>query len=76
MFQKIDVRLIFSSNWFVFNTDCFLMLTIFLANYFQKEKEKKESRPFGEGFKWSQVFLKKYYPTVLVYLSRDFKSGI
>ena len=30
---------------------------------FKRKKEKKESRRISGGFKRSQVFLKKYYPT-------------
>ena len=33
---------------------------------FKRKKEKKESRRISGGFKRSQVFLKKYYPTVLM----------
>jgi hypothetical protein len=37
----------------------------FLLIIFQRKKEKKESRRESRGFKWSQVFLKKYYLTVV-----------
>jgi hypothetical protein len=32
--------------------------------FFKRKKEKKESRHKSGGFKRSQVFLKKYYPTI------------
>jgi hypothetical protein len=37
----------------------------FLLIIFQRKKEKKESRRESRGFKWSQVFLKKYYLTIV-----------
>jgi len=38
----------------------------FLLNIFKRKKEKKESDPCSGGFKRSQVFLKKYYPMVVL----------
>jgi hypothetical protein len=38
----------------------------FLLIIFQRKKEKKESRRERGGFKWSKVFLEKYYLTFVL----------
>ena len=42
------------------------MLSLRFASDILKRKKKKESHSSSGGFKKSQVFLKKYYPTVVL----------
>ena len=50
-----------------------MMLSLRSAPYiFKRKKEKKESRRNSGGFKMSQVFLKKYYPTIDEKMNRQY----
>ena len=50
-----------------------IMLSLRSAPYiFKRKKEKKESRRNSGGFKMSQVFLKKYYPTIDEKMNRQY----
>ena len=69
----IALMLWYSREWWAVGIDCGMFWysdksavgMLFLLYIFKRKKEKKESRLIKGGFKWSQVFLKKYYPTAM-----------